>query len=106
MIDAIGPSVNPAGKVPHMVKTRLAQHLHCFCAARAHFADSDNVPVHVEFVKPLRQFRERDQLPADVGDFVLELIAYIKQKEILSSIQPLFQFFDANFRRRYLGPIR
>ena len=63
-----------------MSKAGLMKNLCSLCAPRTHLANSHDIQVRVQFIYALRELRKRDQLPADIGDFVLGLIAHIEQK--------------------------
>jgi hypothetical protein len=84
-----------------MVKSGIVQYLDGFSAPRTHLADSDYLSVGIEFAHAAAQFRQRDQLAANVGDLELELIANIEEKEVLARFQPLLQFFCPDLRNAH-----
>ena len=84
-----------------MAEPRILKNLCSLYTPLSHLANGDNLQVCVEFIDPFRQLGERNQLPANVGDLVLVFIPHIEQKKVLAGIQPLFQFFDTDFRNAH-----
>src|SRR5271157_3629380 len=77
-VNAIGPGVNPAGKVPDLSEPGFIQKLHRLGAPRSHLAKGHNLTARIELMHPCGQLRKRNKVPANIGSFVLVLVAHIE----------------------------
>jgi hypothetical protein len=93
--------VNPAGKIPGLGEAGLMQKLHSLGTPRSHLAEGYNLAAGIEFAHPIRKLGEWDKVAANIRLFVLVLTAHVEQKEILTGIKPLFQFFNLDFRNAH-----
>ena len=83
----------------HLLESRLAQEVHRLGAAHAGPAMGDDLFAGIEFVHPIRQFAERNQMSADVADVILVRLANIENVNVVAAIEPLLQVLPLQFRQ-------
>src|SRR5258708_33374921 len=76
-IHPLGPGVDSAGKVVHLLKASLLQELDGFCATPAHFAMDDDFPARIQFVHAPGQIVQRNQMSAEVADLIFVGLSHI-----------------------------
>ena len=86
--------MNPAGQIAHPLESLLLQQFNRFDAARSHLAQSHNLLPGAELIQTLQQLRQRDEVPADIGDLVFVLIAHIEQKNVFTGIPLALEIGD------------
>ena len=64
----------------NLLKSCLAQELDGFGAAPSHLAVGHDLAAGIEFVNPLGQLVERDEMTPEVGDLILVRLAHVQDK--------------------------
>ena len=86
-----------------MGKPGVGKELSCFCAARSHLAESNDLAAGIEFLNTLRQLRQRNQLTSYIGNLKFVLLPDVEQEQVLTSVEPLLKFFNLYRGCAHLG---
>ena len=80
----------------HLLKSRLLKEGHGLSAAPTHLAVHHDLAARVEFVHPLRQIVQRNQVSANIADLVFVRLAHIEHEQVFFRVQAPLQIFHLN----------
>src|SRR5205807_5011576 len=97
-IDALGPRQDATLQVLGFLIALVFQELLRLKAAHAALAVDDDFAIRVQFLKALRQLRQRDErATGDSADLELLRIANVEHEKLLAAIKPSLEFLNSRF---------
>ena len=80
LVHSVSPGQNSAGKIVDFLESRLLQEIYRLGAAHARAAVGHNFAAGIEFMHPLGQIAQRNQIAVDVADLIFVGLADIEHK--------------------------
>src|SRR5713101_6053786 len=97
-INLVGPREDAAFQVENFAESGLAQEVHGLSGTLPAAAMRHDFPRRIKFVDAPRQLPEWKQMPLEIADLVFVGLAHIENEQIISTIEPGFEFAWSDFR--------